>query len=75
VDVMHHLAAERAGSWRDGQQIVADVEMMELATAVVGKTLFSLDLEQSSVDEVADSMPVLLDGIRKRLLAPTELLE
>lgn len=75
VDVMHRLAAERAGSWRDRQQIVADVEMMELATAVVGKTLFSLDLDQGLVDEVVASMPVLLDGIRKRLLAPTDLLE
>jgi cytochrome P450 len=75
VDVMHQLAAERAGSWRDGQRIVADVEMMELATAVVGKTLFSLDLDRGLVDEVVESMPVLLEGIRKRLLAPTELLE
>jgi cytochrome P450 len=75
VDVMHHLAAERTSSWRDGQRIVADVEMMELATAVVGKTLFSLDLDKGLVDEVVDSMPVLLEGIRKRLLAPTDLLE
>jgi cytochrome P450 len=75
VDVMHRLAAERAGAWRDGQQIVADVEMMELATAVVGKTLFSLDLDEGLVDEVVDSMPVLLEGIRKRLMAPVELLE
>jgi cytochrome P450 len=75
VDVMHQLAAERAGSWRDGQRIVADVEMMVLATAVVGKTLFSLDLDRGLVDEVVESMPVLLEGIRKRLLAPTELLE
>jgi cytochrome P450 len=72
---MHRLAAERAASWRDGQQIVADVEMMELATAVVGKTLFSLDLDQGLVDEVVASMPILLDGIRKRVLAPTDLLE
>jgi cytochrome P450 len=75
VDVMQRLAAERAVSWRDGQQIVADVEMMELATAVVGKTLFSQDLDEGLVDEVVDSMPILLEGIRKRLLAPIELLE
>jgi pentalenene oxygenase len=75
VEMMRQLAAERAGSWRAGQQIVADVEMMDLATAVVGKTLFSMDLGRSVIDEVVGLMPVLLEGIRKRLTAPTELLE
>src|SRR6185436_20008824 len=75
VDVMYHLAAERADSWHDGQQMVADVEMMELATGIVGKTLFSLDLDHRLVDEVVDCMPVLLEGIRRRLLAPVGLLE
>jgi len=75
ADVMRRLAAARADSWQDGQEIVADVEMMELAMAVVGKTLFSMDFDQDAVDEVVGSMPILLDGIRKRLLAPTDLLE
>jgi pentalenene oxygenase len=75
TDVMRRLATARAESWEAGQQIAADVEMMELAMAVVGKTLFSTDLGQDAVDEVVGSMPILLDGIRKRLLAPTELLE
>ncbi|HZM77182.1 MAG TPA: cytochrome P450 [Candidatus Limnocylindrales bacterium] len=75
VEVMRQLAAERVCSWREGQQVVADVEMMELATAVVGKTLFSMDLDRDVVDEVVGSMPMLLEGIRKRLMAPTELLE
>ncbi|HZM76371.1 MAG TPA: cytochrome P450 [Candidatus Limnocylindrales bacterium] len=75
VEVMRRLATARASSWQEGQQIVADVEMMELATAVVGKTLFSIDLGQDAVDEVVGSMPMLLKGIRKRLLAPTDLLE
>lgn len=75
AEVMHRLAAARADSWAEGQQVVADVEMMELAMAVVGRTLFSTDFDQDAVDEVVNAMPILLDGIRKRLLAPTELLE
>jgi cytochrome P450 len=75
VEVMRQLAAERVCSWREGQQVVADVEMMELATAVVGKTLFSMELGRDVVDEVVSLMPMLLEGVRKRLMAPTELLE
>jgi cytochrome P450 len=75
VAVMYQLAAQRADSWQDGQQVMADVEMMELATGVVGKTLFSLDLEQGLVDEVVACMPVVLEGVRKRLLAPIGLIE
>jgi cytochrome P450 len=75
AEVMRRLAAARADSWADGQRIAADVEMMELAMAVVGQALFSLDFDQDAVDDVVKSMPILLDGIRKRLLAPTDLLE
>jgi cytochrome P450 len=75
VDVMRRLATAMTDSWQDGQQITADVEMMELAMAVVGKTLFSMEFESSAVDEVVRSMPIVLDGVRKRLLAPTGLLE
>jgi cytochrome P450 len=75
AEVMAGLAVARADSWHDGQRIAADVEMMELAMAVVGRTLFSTDFDQDAVDEVVSDMPILLDGIRKRLLAPTDLLE
>jgi cytochrome P450 len=75
ADVMRRLAAARADAWEEGQPVAADVEMMELAMAIVGKTLFSMDLGQDAVDEVVSSMPILLDGITKRMLAPTELLE
>jgi cytochrome P450 len=75
ADVMHLLALARSDSWQDGTPVAMDVELMELAMAVVGKTLFSTDLNQDAVDEVIASMPILLDGIRKRVLAPTDLLE
>ncbi|HET8659568.1 MAG TPA: cytochrome P450 [Micromonosporaceae bacterium] len=75
AEVMQRLAAQRVDSWADGQRITADVEMMELAMAVVGRTLFSTDLDQDAVDEVIGAMPIVLDGITRRLLAPTSLLE
>ena len=75
ADVMRRLARQRAESWSDGERITADVDMMELAMTVVGKTLFSTDLDQGAVDEVVGSMPIVLDGVRRRLLAPTGLLD
>jgi pentalenene oxygenase len=75
ADVMQRLATARAESWHAGHSITADVEMMELAMAIVGRTLFSTDLDQDAVDEVVRSLPILLDGVRKRVLAPTDLLE
>src|SRR5262245_37187237 len=75
VDVMRRLAAARADAWAAGQPVAVDVEMMELAMAVVGRTLFSMDFDQDDVDEVVRSLPVLLDGVRKRVMAPIDLLE
>jgi cytochrome P450 len=75
ADVMQGLAAARVEAWRTDAPVKADVEMMELAMAVVGRTLFSTDLDQGIVDEVLRSLPILLDGVRKRMLAPTDLLE
>ena len=72
---MRRLATARADSWLEDRPIAADVEAMELAMAVVGRTLFSMDFDQDEVDEVVGAFPILLDGIRKRLLAPTDLLE
>lgn len=73
--VMQRLAATRADSWEEGQRITADVEMMELAMAVVGKALFSTELDQDAVDEIVSSMPIVLRGVTRRMLAPTDLLE
>ncbi|HET8683674.1 MAG TPA: cytochrome P450 [Micromonosporaceae bacterium] len=75
AEVMQRLAAERADSWEEGQRITADVEMMELAMAVVGRTLFSTDLDHDAVDEVISAMPIVLDGVTRRVLAPIGLLE
>ncbi|HZN18496.1 MAG TPA: cytochrome P450 [Micromonosporaceae bacterium] len=75
AETMQRLATARADSWEEGRRITADVEMMELAMAVVGRTLFSTDLDQDAVNEVISAMPVVLDGVTRRVLAPTGLLE
>src|SRR6266536_2086403 len=73
--IMRELALEESASWRDGEQIALDDELTELALKIVGKTLFSTELGSEVVDEVMRSMPIVLNGITKRALAPTQLLE
>jgi cytochrome P450 len=72
---MRQLAGQMTTSWRDGAQIAVDQELAELALKIAGKTLFSTELGGAAVDEVVRSMPILLDGLTKRSLAPTTLLE
>jgi len=75
VDAMRELTAEKAASWRDGEQIALDQELMQLTLRIVGKTLFNTELRSAAVDEVVRSMPTVLSGITKRTFAPTKLLE
>jgi cytochrome P450 len=72
---MRELSVEKAESWRDGVPVALDDEIKQLTLKVVAKTLFSTELGGQVVDEVVRSMPTVLNGINKRALAPTQLLE
>ena len=73
--IMRDLSVEMTASWRDGQQIALDAELNRLALKIVGKTLFSTELGSEAIEEVLRSMPTFLEGIAKRAMAPTKLLE
>ncbi len=73
--IMRELSLEMIASWRDGGQLALDRELAELALRIVSKTLFSTELGGEVVDEVVRSMPAILNGVTKRALAPTQLLE
>jgi len=73
--IMRELSLETAASWRDGDQIALDQELTQLALKIVGKALFTAELGSEVVDEVLRSMPIFLEGVPKRALAPTQLLE
>ncbi len=74
AETMRALAVAKTAGWRDGEQIAVDQELGELALTIAAKTLFSTDLGVVVVDEVIRSMPVVLDGLTARSLAPTTLL-
>jgi cytochrome P450 len=73
--IMRELSLDASMSWRDGDRIALDNELAELALRIVGKTLFSTDVGSEVVDEVIRSMPKVLNGVAKRAMAPTQLLE
>jgi cytochrome P450 len=73
--IMRELALQMTESWREGDRIALDQELSQLALKIIGKTLFSAEFGSEVIDEVLRSMPIFLEGIAKRALAPTQLLE
>ena len=63
-----------ADKWRDGEVRDIDREMMQLTLQIVGKTLFSANVEDST-DEVGKSLTALIEMFNYLLLPFSELLE
>jgi cytochrome P450 len=60
--------------WRDGAELDAAHEMMRLTLAIVGRTLFSADVE-GEADEVGEAMTTLIEMFNLLLMPFSELLE
>ena len=54
-EVMADYAARSSGRWRDGTEVDLHMELMALTLAIVGKTLFGTDVEETDARQVADS--------------------
>jgi cytochrome P450 len=72
---MWEAAQSRVDSWRDGQEVLMDQELFSLALATVTKVLFSTEISDQWSLEVQQSLPVLLEGLARRALAPIDLLD
>jgi len=72
---MRELSLEMTESWLDGHRIALDQELSQLALKIVGRALFSTEFGSEVIDEVLRSMPIFLEGVPKRAMAPTQLLE
>lgn len=75
VDRMSMIAAEQVSRWEDGQLLAFDAECDAYARKVLCDALFSADLDGSIAAQVAQSIPVLMAGVTKRVAAPLGLLE
>lgn len=68
--MMTELAADLANSWRDGQTVPLDRVMRDLAISVVGRALFSADLEPARGAEIRAHTPTLIRLGVVRALSP-----
>lgn len=75
TSTMWEVAQSRVDSWRDGQEVLMDQELFSLALATVTKVLFSTEIRDQWSLEVQQSVPVLLEGLARRALAPIDLLD
>lgn len=72
---MWEVAQSRVDSWRDGQEVRIDQELFALALTTVTKVLFSTEISDQWSAAVQRSLPVLLEGLARRALAPIDLLD
>lgn len=72
---MSELTAQKSASWREGVPVALDKELTGLTLTIVAKTLFTTDLGQDAVGEMLRSVPIVLGGVMRRALDPTQLME
>lgn len=74
AESMVEYAARMASDWRDGEERDIDKEMMRLTLQIVGKTLFSADVEEEA-NEVGAALTAIIEMFNYLLLPFSELLE
>jgi len=74
AETMIEYGAKKADSWRDGEMRDVDKEMMHLTLQIVGKTLFSANVEDEA-DEVGGALTALIEMFNYLLLPFSEILE
>lgn len=70
---MSRIARDRVETWHDAQRIRMDRELFDLTLATVTRVLFSTRLGERGTAAVHRSLPVLLEGLGRRALAPVDL--
>jgi cytochrome P450 len=71
---MIEFAEKMSGEWRDGEERDIDKEMMRLTLNIVGKTLFSANVEEDA-GEVGEAMTTIVSMFNFMLLPFAEILE
>jgi len=73
--VMRAEVARTVGAWRSGQDLDIHAEMSALSLSVLIHTMFVTDAVAEQTAVVQRSMPVILRGLYRRMLAPVGLVE
>ncbi|MCC2280725.1 cytochrome P450 [Streptomyces sp. ET3-23] len=72
---MRQITQAHVGAWRDGQEVRMDRELFDLALSTVTRVLFSTQLGEGRSEAACRSLPVLLEGLGRRAVAPIDLLD
>ncbi|WP_405576125.1 cytochrome P450 [Streptomyces sp. NBC_01167] len=70
TQIMLNHAMAMVDSWHDGQTVWVDQEMRQHALSVVAETMFSSAVAGDAIAEVHRSLPVILEGMFLRAIAP-----
>ncbi|MFI1400358.1 cytochrome P450 [Streptomyces sp. NPDC020681] len=70
AEIMRKRAEKLAGSWSAGQQIDVDKVMGAHAIETLAATLFSADIGRPAVESVREDLPIILQSMLLRALAP-----
>ncbi|WP_372412317.1 cytochrome P450 [Streptomyces luteireticuli] len=72
---MCQITQAHVGTWRDGHEIRMDRELFDLALATATRVLFSTQLGKGRSETVRRCLPILLEGLGKRAVAPIDFLD
>jgi cytochrome P450 len=73
ADMMVRVAADLAESWQPGEIRAIDDDMQHVAITVVGRTLFSTELDDAATEETKRSIPIVIKQGMIRVLSPAML--
>ncbi|MFF4369493.1 cytochrome P450 [Streptomyces sp. NPDC001594] len=72
--VMSECVTETVGRWCEGERLDVEAGMYGLAARVVARTLIAAPAGRRAADVMAAALPVLLEGMFRRMLVPWPLL-
>jgi cytochrome P450 len=70
AEIMQKVAAAKAASWRSGQLLDGEREMVELAFTIAARSLFSAEATGGMVAEIQQALPIVGDGVARRAYTP-----
>ncbi|MFD8982664.1 cytochrome P450 [Streptomyces sp. NPDC059564] len=71
--VMSQCVAQIVEGWREGERLDVEASMYALAARVVARTLIAAPAGRGAADAMAGALPVLLEGMFRRMLVPWSL--
>ncbi len=75
TQVMREEVAALSGSWRPGETVAVKPMMDALIARITARTLFQSDLGAAAVTVIQETLPILVDGLYRRMIMPLGLLE